>query len=99
MNWKSGVLVVVGIVLLGGVLALGNRAPGQAAAQGGTASPRYTVVETQGHNLLVTDNGTNMLYYYTTDKDKEIGSELKLRGSIDLSQVGKPAINIKKSAK
>jgi hypothetical protein len=54
--------------------------------------PHYTVVETEGHNLLVTDNQTNTLYYYTIDKDKEIGSELKLRGSIDLKEVGKPVI-------
>ncbi|HYV34139.1 MAG TPA: hypothetical protein VE988_00460, partial [Gemmataceae bacterium] len=58
--------------------------------------PHYTVVETQGHNLLVTDNKTNKLYFYTIDKDKEIGSDLKLRGSIDLNQVGKPEINVHK---
>jgi hypothetical protein len=101
MNWKSAVLVVVGVVLLGGVLVLTNRAPVQAAEQGAgaTGGPHYTVVETQGHNLLVTDNVTNTLYYYTIDKDKEIGSDLKLRGSVDLSQVGKPEIKIKKMAK
>jgi hypothetical protein len=53
---------------------------------------RYSVVETEAHNLIVTDNKTNTLYFYTIDKDKEVGSELKLRGSIDLNQVGKPAI-------
>jgi hypothetical protein len=98
MNWKSAVLVVVGVVLLGGALVLTNRAPVQAAEQGaaGASGPRYTVIETQGHNLLVTDNGTNTVYYYTIDKDKEIGSDLKLRASVDLSQVGKPEIHIKK---
>jgi hypothetical protein len=98
MNWKSAVLVIVGVILLGGVLVLTNRAPVQAAEQGaaGMAGPRYTVIETQGHNLLVTDNGTNTCYYYTIDKDKEIGSDLKLRASVDLSQVGKPEIHIKK---
>jgi hypothetical protein len=99
MSWKSGVLAVVCIVLLGGALVLTNRGPVQAAEQGANVGPKYTVVETQGHNLLVTDNATNMLYYYTIDKDKEIGSDLKLRGSIDLSQVGKPEIKIKKAAK
>ena len=87
MTWKNGMLVVVGVVLLGGVLALTSRAPVQAAEQGAAAGPRYTVVETQGSNLLVTDNGTNTVYFYTIDKDKEVGSELKLRGSVDLSQV------------
>jgi hypothetical protein len=33
-----------------------------------------------------------MLYFYTIDKGKEIGSELKLRGQVDLKQVGKPII-------
>jgi hypothetical protein len=42
--------------------------------------------------LIVTDNATNTLYFYTIDKDKEIGSELKLRASLDLNQVGKPVI-------
>jgi hypothetical protein len=53
---------------------------------------RYSVIETEAHNLIVTDNKTNTLYFYTIDKDKEVGSELKLRGTIDLSQVGKPTI-------
>jgi hypothetical protein len=54
--------------------------------------PHYSVVETEGHNLIVTDNKTDMLYYYTIDKDAKIGSELKLRGKADLKQVGKEAI-------
>ncbi len=53
---------------------------------------RYSVVETEAHNLIVTDNKTNTLYFYTIDKDKEVGSELKLRGTIDLNQVGKDTI-------
>src|SRR5947208_15627183 len=58
----------------------------------GGMGPRYSVVETEAHNLIVTDNKTNTLYFYTIDKDKEVGSDLKLRGSIDLNQVGKPVI-------
>jgi hypothetical protein len=98
MNLKNGMLVVAGMVLLGGVLALTSWTPVQAVEQGGmpTAGPRYTIVETQGSNLLVTDNGTNTVYFYTIDKDKEIGSDLKLRASVDLTQVGKPEIHIKK---
>jgi hypothetical protein len=60
------------------------------AAPGGVA--HYTVVATEGHNLIVTDNQTNTLSFYTIDKDAEVGSELKLRGVIDLNQVGKPTI-------
>ena len=55
---------------------------------------RYTVVMTEGHNLLVTDNCTNKLYFYTTDKDKPIGSPLKLRASVDLTKVGEEEIKI-----
>ena len=100
MNLKSGMLVVAGMVLLGGVLALTSRTPVQAVEQGPmpTAGPHYTIVETQGFNLLVTDNGTNTVYYYTIDKDKEIGSDLHLRGSVDLSLVVKPDILKKKAA-
>ena len=54
----------------------------------------YTVVMTEGHNLLVTDNGTNKLYFYTIDKDKPIGSPLKLRASLDLTKVGEEEIKI-----
>src|SRR5262245_18500844 len=60
-----------------------------------TGAARYTVIETQGFNLLVTDNAANKLYYYATDKDVPIGSPLKLRASLDLSQVGKEEITIK----
>ena len=50
------------------------------------------MVETEGHNLLVTDNRAEILYFYTIDKDAKIGSDLKLRGQIDLKQVGKKVI-------
>jgi hypothetical protein len=61
------------------------------------AGPRYSVIDTEGHNLIVTDNQNNTLYFYTIEKDKQIGSELILRGSIDLNQVGKPEIKLDKS--
>jgi len=54
----------------------------------------YTVVMTEAHNLLVTDNASNKLYFYTIDKDKPIGSPLKLRASVDLAQVGEQEIKI-----
>lgn len=86
-------LVLVAALLAVAALAVVQLTPahaGSAAATG--AVPRYTVVETQGHNLIVTDNETNTLYFYTTDPDKEIGSDLKIRGSVDLTQVGKPVV-------
>jgi len=80
-----------------------GRAAGQTAGEtpGQTPAPRvgqftggqrYTVVESQGVNLLVVDNTSNVLYFYTCDQNKEAGSDLKLRGSIDLNQVGQPVI-------
>jgi hypothetical protein len=46
-------------------------------AQNGGGSPRYTVVQTDITNLLVVDNGTNLIHFYTGDPGKEPGSELK----------------------
>jgi hypothetical protein len=54
--------------------------------------PKYTVVDTEGTNLLVVDNAKNVLYFYTCDQGKSAGEALKLRGSIDLNQVGQPTI-------
>jgi hypothetical protein len=66
-----------------------------AVGAGGAGGPKYTVVDTEGTNLLVTDNSTNTMYYYTVDPDKTVGDELKLRGSIDLNEVGKPVMKPK----
>ncbi len=57
-------------------------------------SAHYSVVMTEGHNLLVTDNASNKLYFYTIDKDQPIGSPLKLRASVDLTKVGSDEIKI-----
>jgi hypothetical protein len=85
------VLLVVALVLVwSSDSALGQRK----LAGPPTAGAHYTVVMTEGHNLLVTDNGTNKLYFYTTDKDKPIGSPLKLRAEVDLSKVGEQEIKI-----
>ena len=54
----------------------------------------YNVIETQGFNLLVTDNASNKLYYYAADKDAPVGSAMKLRASLDLTQVGKEEIKL-----
>ena len=94
---KNGVLAVVAIALMVGALVFVNREPAGAQGAASSAGPHYTVVETQGSNLLVTDNAKNMVYFYTVDKDQPIGSDLKLRASVDLTQVGKPEIKISKS--
>jgi hypothetical protein len=97
-SWKNRLPLVLGAALV--VVALvGWTRPqsANAARDDAPAAGRYSVVETEAHNLIVVDNKTNTLYFYTIDKDKEIGSELKLRGTLDLNQVGKPTIKPEKS--
>ena len=95
-SWKNRwSLAAVATLVVLGLVVLARWQPAQ-AQQGGRPSfaggARYSVIETEGHNLIVTDNSNNTLYFYTIDKDKEVGSELKLRGTIDLNQVGQPVI-------
>ena len=88
---KISVLLVllVGVVV---VAFVGVNRSQSAAAQGGAAKGSYTVVGTDGTHLIVTDNKTDTLYFYSIEKDAHIGSELKMRGKVDLSQVGKDVI-------
>jgi hypothetical protein len=88
----SGVVAGILVAALGAMLASRTVSAGGEAAKGTSSGPRYRVVETEGHNLIVTDNQTNTLYFYTIDRDAKIGSDLKLRGQIDLTQVGKDVI-------
>jgi hypothetical protein len=96
--------IFLAFVLGIGVACLWNRTPtalADVAQPNSTGGPHYTVVETEGHNLLVTDNATNTFYFYTVDRGKEPGAELKLRAKLDLKQVGQPtitpiAVNIQK---
>jgi hypothetical protein len=83
--------LLVGVVL-GAFLVGGHTPPAFSAGEGGGGVPHYSVVATEGHNLIVTDNQKDKLYFYTIDREKEIGSELRLRGTVDLNQVGNPVI-------
>jgi hypothetical protein len=92
-NWTNRLTLAVAAALLVVAVAVLFRQPALAQKEGGaTAAPRYTVVETEGHNLIVTDNQSNILYFYTVEKDAKIGSELKLRGQVNLKQVGQKVI-------
>ena len=93
-NWKNRLpLVLVAALVVVALFVVPRLQPARADQDSAPVSgPRYSVVETEGHNLIVTDNQTNILYFYTIDKDAKIGSELKLRGQIDLKQVGKKVI-------
>ncbi len=96
MTPKS-VLAVAVAALLVAVVALAyptRQAEGRPEGSGSGGAPHYSVVITEAHNLLVTDNASNKLYFYTIDKDKAIGSPLKLRASINLTDVGKDEIRI-----
>jgi hypothetical protein len=85
------VALVIAIVAFGLRPRTEAQAPGQ-AGQG----PKYTVVDTEGTNLLVVDNSTNTLYFYTVEPGKEVGDDLHLRGSLALGDVGKPVLKPKK---
>jgi hypothetical protein len=94
-NWTNRLAIALAGAIVGAALIGWTQTQPVRAERADTpaAGQRYTVVETEAHNLIVTDNHSNTLYFYTIDKDKEVGSDLKLRGSIDLNQVGKPVIS------
>jgi hypothetical protein len=54
--------------------------------------PRYTAAHTEGTNLIVPDNKTNTLFFSTIDPDEKPGADLKQRGTVDLSRVGRTTI-------
>ena len=93
-SWKTRLpMVLAAAFVVAALIALARYQPARAErAADATGGPRYTVIDTEGHNLIVTDNQTNTLFFYTIDKDKEVGSELKLRATLDLNQVGKPSL-------
>lgn len=91
---QSSTLWAVALIVFGLGLAINSFKPSASTAQPGERfpGPQYTVVATEGHNLIVTDNSTNTLYFYTVDPDKAPGDDLKLRGSVKLTDIGKPVI-------
>jgi len=87
---KSGLaIVLMAGIAFGVAFNVWMSQPAQAQAGAGGS---YSVVMTDGTHLIVTDNKANMLYFYSIEKDAAIGSPLKLRGSADLTQVGKESI-------
>ena len=96
-QWHLSRWGVVGVaLLLGAALGISISQPRHATAQQPDGQvPRYTVVHTEGTNLIVTDNKANTLFFYTVDQGNEPGAALKLRGSLDLTQVGKQVLSPK----
>jgi hypothetical protein len=76
-----------------GVVLLLNSGP-SAAQRGAVVNDpaHYTVVNTDGSHIIAVDNRTNTLYFYAIDRDGKIGDELKLRGKLDLHDIGKPVL-------
>jgi hypothetical protein len=95
-GWGTALAV---LVIAFGVFGFWPRTEAQQAPTHAAAGPKYTVVDTEGSNLVVVDNTTNTLYFYTEDPGKEVGDDLRLRGSIDLNEVGKPVIKPKTATK
>jgi hypothetical protein len=93
-NWTNRLpLALAAVLVLATVVVLVRYQPVRAERLADPpAFPHYTVIDTEGHNLIVTDNQSNTLFFYTIDRDKEVGSELKLRATLDLNQVGKPTL-------
>jgi hypothetical protein len=87
-------VVLLAAVAVGLFLGAGLNRPalGEALQPDKGAGPRYTVVHTEGTNLLVADNAKNTLYFYTIEEEGRPGDDLILRGSLDLNEVGKPVI-------
>ena len=92
-------LALTVLVFAFGVFLFRPTAEAQPARAAAAAGPSYTVVDTEGSNLLVVDNATNTMYFYTVDPGKEVGDDLHLRGSLDLKEVGKPVLKPKKAEK
>ncbi len=92
MNWKNGTLFVLAALVVAGALLLANREPVQGQGGKGMGGGMYSVISTDGAHLIVTDNAEKKLYFYAIDKDGKVGDDLKLRGSLDLRDVGKPSM-------
>jgi hypothetical protein len=95
---KSSAAVVAVLALTAGAAVGWGLLNRNVEAQAADAKPvfgKVTVMDTEGHNLICVDNSTNTLYYYTIDKDAELGSDLKLRASLDLNDVGKEVLKPK----
>src|SRR5262245_6375005 len=77
---RTGLMAALVLGMLIGAFLAGSHAPlafGQADEKGAAppeaaTHPRYSVVATEGHNLIVTDNSNHTLYFYTIEREKPI---------------------------
>ena len=90
-------LAVAVIIVLGIGIAVGMSTNTPVAAQGklgggAGGNVRYSVIDTEGVHLIVTDNQKNTIFFYTVDQGEKPGADLHLRGTIDLNKVGDATI-------
>ena len=89
---KGGVAFLALVLVAGLVLTLSPVRPALGEAQAPGAGEKYNVVATDGTHLVVTDNQAAKVYFYAIEQGGKPGDELKLRGTINLNDVGKPSI-------
>jgi hypothetical protein len=93
LSSKSGLVIGVAILLVAGIaIGMNLNSPTVAQGPGASTNTHFTVVETDGISLIVTDNKKNTVFFYTVDQDAKPGSDLHLRGTIDLNSVGQATI-------
>lgn len=91
-NFRPWMLATILAGTFVAIIIWNSPAIGHGLQKDATTSHRYTINHTEGTNLIVTDNQTNTVYFYTIEPDGKPGDDLILRGSADLTQVGKPVI-------
>lgn len=91
---SSLILIVLALLVAGIAIGMSLNMPIAAQGQAPAASTiaRYTVQETDGMSLIVTDNQKNTVFFYTVDQGEKPGADLHLRGTIDLNSVGQATI-------
>lgn len=88
-SWKNAGVLLAIVLVIGLVVWLNSGQPAQGQASKGG---HFTVVATDGTHLVVTDNQANKLFFYAVDQGGKAGDDLKLRGTVNLEDVGKPSI-------
>jgi hypothetical protein len=89
--FRNASFVVLGAALVL-VIVFSLQAADKRKAAPAKTGPNYTIVNTDGQHLIVVNNRNNTLYFYAIDHEAKIGDDLKLRGSLDLTGVGKDVL-------
>jgi hypothetical protein len=97
LSWKKAGLATLLIGLAAGIVIGFCLTPGPGVAQEKAKPPahRYTVVSSEGTNLIAVDNQSHTLFFYTVDHGSEPGADLKLRGTVDLTKLGESVLKPK----